>query len=157
MRDINKQILSGFVNTDPKIIQDKNGRTNGVIVWIDAKSARDSDKYEQWSAMFWNLPSEVLQKNFIDMIKKKRITVIGKAVRNCVKKIDSGGKEYYQYYSQIRVSDFCLGSVDLWRNPHIGEVFKFREQNVDIKSLVDNMIKEDDQDDDIGDDKDGNS
>jgi len=162
MRDINRQILSGFVNSKPRNIPDNRGKADGILLFIDSKSSRESDKYEQWSAIFWDKQAEIF-RNFVDIIQNKRITVIGKSIRNVKKKTDSAGQEYYQYYSQIRVTDFCLGSVDLWKNPHAGEIFKFKEQNVDINSILKDMIKDDDidleDDNDIkintGDDKDG--
>ena len=143
MRHINKQIISGFVNREIKIIKGSgNGYNDGVLLFLDCKTSRNSDKYDHKSVIFWgDLAKRLLE--FKDIIKTKQITVIGKSIRNSVnKKCEDCGKEYIQTYDQIRATDFCIGSVDLWKNPHAGEFYKHKEENIDTDNILDDILGE---------------
>ena len=147
MRHLNRQIMSGYVDRPIKIIRSKSkNKDDGVLVFLNCKSTRNSDKYEHRSVIFWGMTGKQFKK-FIDKAYNKQITVKGKSIRNSVEKNTPDGYTYIQTYDQIKATDFCMGSVDLWKNPHAGEMYKFRTENVQVDSIVKDMFKEEDEGD----------
>lgn len=148
MRHINRQIMSGYVDRPIKIIKSKYAnKDDGVLVFLNCKSSRNSDKYEHRSVIFWG-PVGKRFKEFIESAYNKQITVKGKSIRNSVRKKTPDNYSYIQTYDQIKATDFCLGSIDLWKNPHAGEMYKFRQDNVQVNNIVEDMFNDEEGDKD---------
>lgn len=129
----NRVIMTGCLNHAKRDLI-KNGEIVGSTSYIRIKT------YSNYPIAFFGEAFNQFKLHY-DEIKDKLISIRGSLRKKNYSKFGQN-----LIYVQIRIEDFCLGSVDLYKEPAKGFVYQATQSTGDVEEVLEEMFGEEEYD-----------